>query len=50
MKRFTSVLSALAVLTLFLCMPACNTTKGLGTDVEKLGSSVKGSAERNGAE
>lgn len=50
MKRLISILSALAVLALFLCLSACNTTKGFGKDVEKAGASMKGSAERNGAE
>lgn len=50
MKRFISVLSALTVLAFFLCLPACNTTKGFGTDIEKAGAGMKNSAERNGAE
>lgn len=28
---------------------ACNTTKGVGTDIEKAGEGLKNSAERNGA-
>ncbi|HMN39682.1 MAG TPA: hypothetical protein PKE29_02480 [Phycisphaerales bacterium] len=50
MKRFISVLFVLGVIALFVCVSACNTTKGFGTDVEKAGASMKGSAERNGAE
>ncbi len=50
MKRLISVLSILALLVLALCLPACNTTKGLGKDIEKAGSSMKNSAEKNGAE
>lgn len=50
MKRSICILSALVVLACALGMSACNTTKGFGTDVEKLGAGMKGSAERNGAE
>jgi|GEM_PF-1751959 len=43
-----------ASLWLFLCasvviIGACNTTKGVGTDIEKAGEGLKNSAERNGA-
>ncbi len=41
---------ALAALAMVLCASTCNTIKGFGTDVEALGSIMKGSAERNGAE
>ena len=52
MKRSSSILAILnilAILVLVLWLPACNTTKGLGTDIEKAGSGLKHSAERSGA-
>jgi predicted small secreted protein len=50
MKRSISVVSVLAILALGLMLPACNTTKGFGKDIEKAGASMKNSADRNGAE
>jgi predicted small secreted protein len=50
MKRLITVLATLAVITLGFCLPACNTTKGFGKDVEKAGASMKNSADKNGAE
>ena len=47
MKRLITIL---AVLALMLWLPACNTTKGFGKDIEKAGDGLKNSAERNGAE
>jgi predicted small secreted protein len=47
MKRLILVL-ALFIVAIWL--PACNTTKGLGTDIKKAGEGLKGSAERNGAQ
>jgi len=32
-----------------LAVGACNTTKGVGQDIESAGSGIKNSAERNGA-
>lgn len=49
MKRPLSILLSLAFLALAICLPACNTTKGLGTDIGKAGDGLKHSAERNGA-
>lgn len=50
MKRLTTILSTLAVVTIGLALSACNTTKGFGKDVESVGTSMKDSAERNGAD
>ncbi len=47
MKR---VLSLLALSGLVFVLSACNTTKGLGTDIERAGDGLKRSAERNGAQ
>jgi|WetSurMetagenome_2_1015567.scaffolds.fasta_scaffold818022_2 predicted small secreted protein len=48
MKRSISILTILAFLALSL--PACNTTKGFGKDVENAGASMKNSAEKHGAD
>lgn len=50
MKRSIRVLSVSLLCAVFACLAACNTTKGFGKDVEKAGASMKGSAERNGAD
>jgi len=50
MKRLITVLASLIIITLVFSLPACNTTRGFGQDVEKAVPSMKGSAERNGAE
>lgn len=47
MKRIVSIL---AVLVLFMALPACNTTKGVGKDIEKAGSGIKNTAEKTGAD
>ena len=49
MKRLISVLSILAILALALWLPACNTTKGFGKDIEKAGNGLQNSAEKHGA-
>ena len=48
MKRCIGILAIFAMA--LLLMPACNTTKGFGTDIGKAGDGLKHSAERNGAE
>jgi predicted small secreted protein len=50
MKRSITTLTILALLSLAVWLPACNTTKGLGTDIEKAGGGLKHAAERNGAQ
>ena len=50
MKRPISVVTILVFLALAFCLPACNTTKGFGKDIENAGSSMQNSAEKNGAE
>ena len=49
MKRLISILAVLAMLAFAFVLPACNTTKGFGTDIEKAGDGLKHSAERHGA-
>lgn len=46
-KRIVIIVALIAVGFL---LSACNTTKGVGTDIENAGDSLKRSAERNGAE
>ena len=50
MKLFLKALCLTAVCSLFIILAACNTTKGFGTDIERAGAGMKGSAERNGAQ
>ena len=44
-----NTLAKLVIVACILTLAACNTTKGVGTDIEKAGESLKDSAERNGA-
>lgn len=51
MKTVTKIILAVALGALLVAaLPACNTTKGVGKDIEKAGSGLKNSADRNGAE
>ncbi len=50
MKSTIRIITAFALAATFIALAACNTTKGFGTDIEKAGEGLKGSAERNGAE
>lgn len=50
MKLLARIFFTIALCVAFLNLPACNTTKGLGTDIEKAGEGLQGSAERNGAD
>lgn len=50
MKRTVKVVVAMSILAAALAVGACNTTKGVGKDIEKAGEGLKNSAERNGAE
>lgn len=47
MKRLIAVLMAILVL---MVVPACNTTKGVGKDIEKAGAGIERSADKHGAE
>ena len=42
MKTITSLLIALSLLAL----AACNTVRGVGQDIEKLGSTIEGAAKK----
>jgi predicted small secreted protein len=50
MKRFWTIALMLAVAASSLLLNACNTTRGVGEDIEKGGSALKHSAERHGAD
>lgn len=51
MKRLTRILAAAAAAcSITLALSACNTTKGLGRDIEKAGDGIERSADRNGAD
>ncbi|MCP9874387.1 entericidin A/B family lipoprotein [Synechococcus sp. Cruz CV-v-12] len=53
-KSFTSAVSltvaGLVMATLIVGLSACNTTKGVGEDIEKAGAGLQRSADRNGAD
>jgi predicted small secreted protein len=49
MKSLVKPLFALALVALTLALPACNTTKGMGKDMEKAGEGIQNSAEKHGA-
>ncbi len=48
-KIMGSVLVA-GLLVSLLILVSCNTTKGVGKDIEKAGDGLKDSADRNGAD
>ena len=50
MKQTTKAALVLALAAIISTLTACNTTKGVGADIEKAGEGLKGSAERNGAD
>ena len=50
MKKTTKVIAVIATFVVAITLAACNTTKGLGTDIKKAGTGLEGSAERNGAQ
>lgn len=50
MKNVTKVFLVLALVTACVALPACNTTKGLGEDIEKAGDGLKDSADKHGAD
>jgi predicted small secreted protein len=49
MKKYIRIVVGAAVAAFIVSVAACNTTKGLGTDIEKAGEGLKESADRNGA-
>ena len=50
MKKNLLKLLALAFVTLTaVALPACNTTKGFGEDIDSLGENMSDAAEDNGA-
>jgi predicted small secreted protein len=50
MKQTLKALAALSLVALGLIVVSCNTTRGVGRDIEKAGDSLKDSAERHGAD
>lgn len=50
MNRFRTTVSLSLLLACALALVACNTTKGVGKDIEKAGEGLKNSAGRNGAD
>jgi len=50
MRPIQKVLLVGVCVCLTIALAACNTTKGLGTDIKKAGEGLEGSADRNGAD
>ena len=51
MKRFAKISVAAAVACFLIgTFAGCNTTRGVGQDIEKGGAALKNSAEKHGAE
>ena len=50
MKPFLRTVFARAMFGMLLINVACNTTRGVGADIENAGEGLKNSAGRNGAD
>ncbi len=50
MKPILRSVLVTTVLAATLVLAACNTTRGVGKDIESAGEGIKDSAERNGAD
>ncbi len=50
MRAVATILLALALCAVFLSLSACNTTRGVGQDIEAAGAGLKNSAEKTGAD
>lgn len=50
MKNLSKYAAALALGLILLTLPACNTTKGAGKDIEKAGAGLEKAAEKHGAD
>ena len=50
MKLAAKLISLLSLAMMLMILPACNTTKGVGKDIEKAGAGLKNSANKNGAD
>lgn len=48
--RYSQIVSALSLVAVFALLPACNTTRGMGRDLEKAGEGIQNSADKNGAD
>jgi len=50
MKLASKVISVFSLAIMLLILPACNTTKGVGKDIESAGEGIKNSADKHGAD
>lgn len=50
LKKSIGFVFIAGLLVSLLMMASCNTTKGVGKDIEKAGDGLKDSADRNGAD
>ena len=49
MNRSFKIIVGVVLAAIIVSVGACNTTKGVGKDIENAGEGLKESAERNGA-
>lgn len=49
MKSALKSVVAVSLLCFAVVLPACNTTKGMGKDMEKAGEGIQNSADKHGA-
>lgn len=49
MNKLNRALCTLALCAIAVALGACNTTKGVGKDIEKAGEGLQNSADRHGA-
>jgi entericidin B len=50
MKNLTKLVAALALCAAAFTLTACNTTKGVGRDIEAVGDGIEEAASDNGAQ
>jgi predicted small secreted protein len=49
MKALSALLAVAVLMSFIVTLPACNTTKGAGQDMQSAGHSIENSADRHGA-
>ncbi|MGH7133056.1 MAG: entericidin A/B family lipoprotein [Phycisphaerales bacterium] len=50
MKSYLRCMLSVSLVCLMFVLPACNTTKGMGKDMEKAGEGIQKSADKHGAD
>ena len=49
MKALSAMLAVAVLMSFIVTLPACNTTKGVGQDMQSGGQSIENSADQHGA-